>query len=108
MKSKIALEDLKDRIKTYVCNFETAETPIDFDKWFYKKRFEIIQKDLEVLKILRKLFKKDLFIYQREKIDKKFTCRQIYHIAKTSNGDDLLFNNQQDILKIKEWLENDN
>lgn len=74
-----------------------------------KEYADIIKKDLEVLKILRKLFKKDLYIYQREEIDNnfEFTGKQIYCIAKIFNGDDLTFNNQQDILKLKEWIEDD-
>lgn len=56
MTGKEALNDLKKVVKKLLCNFEKEYTPLDYEKWFYKTKFDEIEKDLQVLDILKKLF----------------------------------------------------
>ena len=53
MTSKEALQALKVFIKNFTGDFEKEYTPMDFEKSFFKTKFEIIQKDLEVLQVLK-------------------------------------------------------
>lgn len=100
MKSKEALQALKVFMKNFTGDFEKEYTPMDFEKSFFKTKFETIQKDLEVLEILKKHF-------------------QVYFDDETENGlEEKVFNGidlddiwgdgyDEDFDKIKEWLENE-
>lgn len=94
MTGKEALKSLKGYIKDCVCNYEKEYTPFDVLKCFLKERIEAIEKDLEVLSILKKLFTLeydvDFYLNRIEAIPKKMV------ISGTITSEELN--------KIEEWL----
>lgn len=95
MPSIEALDKLKETIKDYVCNFEKDYTPMDFEKWYYKSKFENIQKDLEVLDLLKRYIKKDLKWFMYNSGDSWYWC--IDKIQSMEITD-------EEFEKLKEWL----
>lgn len=84
MTSKEALEELKD-------NFENDVYKVE------RKMLDIIDKDLQVLDILRRsIFNKEEHKYA---MTKEFTGQKFMLLNLSIRGDD--------IAKVKEWLEND-
>lgn len=86
MTSKEALKEL----------IENAQDMCQWDDW--REYFKIIEKDLEVLNIIkRSIFNKEIHKYV---LDEKSKGQKFMTIGISIRGD-------TDINKIKEWLEND-
>ena len=76
----------KEAVKLARIEFEKDLEYDENNQWLKNliPALEQTEKDLEVLEILRKIFKLDLFIYSRDEIDNNIECagKQIYHLAK--------------------------
>ena len=92
MASKEALKNLKNYIKKYVCNYEKEYTPLDREKYFFKEIFEVIEKELEVLEILKRI---DWLIYNN--VDKN----DFNWYIDTNKSMKLT---KEEVEKIKDWL----
>ena len=99
MTSIEALQALKVFIKKFI-DFEKEYTPMDFEKWFFKTKFETIQKDLEILEIL-----KQYIIYKDYGNDmESYVLNKTIHKANYSYGEGWE-KELEEFNKIKEWLE---
>ena len=93
MTSKEALERLEDVL--------TWNSDIDIDKDLYNLWVNLvcrtIEKDLEILQILKKKMSIETDYYDDDNM-----CREYEYIA--CNGMDLCIENEEEFNKIKEWL----
>ena len=81
-------------------NAEAYETYHDSAKNIFKRELDLIEKDLEILQILKKKMSIETDYYDDDNM-----CREYEYIA--CNGMDLCIENEEDFNKIKEWLTND-
>ena len=81
-------------------NAEAYETYHDSAKNIFKRELDLIEKDLEILQILKKKMSIETDYYDDDNM-----CREYEYIA--CNGMDLCIENEEEFNKIKEWLEDD-
>lgn len=81
-------------------NAEAYETYHDYAKNIFKKELDLIEKDLEILQILKKKMSIETDYYDDDNM-----CREYEYIA--CNGMDLCIENEEEFNKIKEWLTNE-
>ena len=81
-------------------NAEAYETYHDDAKNIFKKELDLIEKNLEILQILKKKMSIETDYYDDDNM-----CREYEYIA--CNGMDLCIENEEEFNKIKEWLTND-
>ena len=79
-------------------NAEAYETYHDSAKNIFKRELDLIEKDLEILHILKKKMSIETDYYDDDNM-----CREYEYIA--CNGMDLCIENEEEFNKIKEWLE---
>lgn len=79
---------------------EARETYHDSTKNIFKRELDLIEKDLEILQML----KKNMSI-ETDYFDDDDMCREYEYIA--HNGVDLCIESKEEFNKLKEWLEND-
>ena len=96
MTSKEALQALKVFIKNFTGDFEKEYTPMDLEKSFFKTKFETIQKDLEVLQVLK------------DKLPHITTLRVMEYegFYMLYNGINCTGITKEEYVLLKEWLEN--
>lgn len=81
-------------------NAEAYETYHDSTKNIFKRELDLIEKDLEILQMLKKKMSIETDYYDDDNM-----CREYEYIA--CNGMDLCIENEEEFNKIKEWLENE-
>lgn len=81
-------------------NAEAYETYHDSAKNIFKRELDLIEKNLEILQILKKKMSIETDYYDDDNM-----CREYEYIA--CNGMDLCIENEEEFNKIKEWLIND-
>ena len=92
MKSIEDLKTLESAIRIFVCDFKKNYSPYDFEKYVYKNIFETLQKDLEVLEILKRI---DWLVYNN--VDKNDFNWYI------DTNKSMKFT-KEEVEKIKDWL----
>lgn len=81
-------------------NAEAHEIYHDDAKNIFKRELDLIEKDLEILQMLKKRMSIEVDYF-----DDDDTCHEYEYIA--YNGMDLCIENEKEFNKLKEWLEND-
>lgn len=82
-------------------NAEAYETYHDSAKNIFKRELDLIEKDLEILQMLKKKMSIETDYYDDDNM-----CREYEYIA--CNGMDLCIENEKEFNKLKEWLTNEN